>query len=81
MHHCFGILTRFFFFLVSTLTANSKFLEIQQQGGSATLSDLETVFKEELQSIEKGKREFKEKHMTKKTQSELWLHGPTRKSV
>ena len=67
MHHCFEILTRFFFFfLVATLTANSKFLEIQQQGGSATLSDLEIVFKEELPSIEKGKREFKEKHMTKK---------------
>ena len=56
--------------MVAILTANSKFLEIQQQGGSATLSDLETVFKEELQSIEKGKREFKEKHMTKKIPSQ-----------
>ena len=55
MHHWFGILTSFFFFLVAILTANSKFQEIQHQGGSVTLSDLETVFKEELQSIEKGK--------------------------
>lgn len=55
MHHWFGILTSFFFFfLVAILTANSKFQEIHQ-GGSVTLSDLETVFKEELQSIEKGK--------------------------